>query len=74
MSWLEDTHLRDLDEDTAVEATCLACLHVWILTPTQLLLRVDHRDVRLDTRRGGRQSRLPATGLPPRRRPADAPA
>ncbi len=29
-------------------ATCLRCLHVWLQSPVQLLLKVDHRDVRLD--------------------------
>lgn len=48
MSWLTDTSLRDLDDGAVIEATCLACLHTWLLSPVQLLLRVDHRDVRLD--------------------------
>lgn len=45
MSWLDDTRLRDLDDSSAVEATCLLCGHTWIETPIQLLLKVDHRDV-----------------------------
>lgn len=48
MSWQEDMALRDLGEDTIVEATCMRCLHVWQQTPLQLLLKVVHRDVRLD--------------------------
>lgn len=48
MSWLHDVSLRDLDEDQVLEATCIKCLHVWKQTPTQLLLKVVHRDVRLD--------------------------
>jgi len=48
VTWLEDTHLRDLDDDDLIEATCLRCLHVWLQSPVQLLLKVDHRDVRLD--------------------------
>ena len=45
MSWLDDTHLRDLDDDYVVEATCRACAHTWRQSPIQLLLKVDHRDV-----------------------------
>ncbi len=48
MSWLTDTHLRDLDEGRVIEATCLKCSHTWRQSPVQLLLKVDHRDVRLD--------------------------
>ena len=48
MTWLDDTALRDLDDDVFIEATCLRCLHVWLQSPVQLLLKVDHRDVRLD--------------------------
>ncbi|MEN6536052.1 MAG: hypothetical protein ABFD60_14990 [Bryobacteraceae bacterium] len=45
MSWLDDTRLRDLDDTTLIEATCLRCGHAWLQTPVQLLLKVDHRDV-----------------------------
>lgn len=45
MSWLDDTRLRDLDDTTLIEATCLRCGHTWLQTPVQLLLKVDHRDV-----------------------------
>ncbi len=48
MTWLEDTHLRDLDDSVLVEATCIRCLHTWLQSPVQLLLKVDHRDVHLD--------------------------
>ncbi len=48
MTWLEDTALRDLDETAVIETTCIRCLHVWLQTPLQLLLKVMHRDVRLD--------------------------
>ncbi|HEY8191788.1 MAG TPA: hypothetical protein VIG74_05130, partial [Alphaproteobacteria bacterium] len=48
MSWQEDTALRDLDDSTIVEATCMRCLHVWLQSPLQLLLKVVHRDVRMD--------------------------
>jgi hypothetical protein len=48
VSWLEDMSLRDLDESVMVETTCLRCTYVWWQTPTQLLLKVIHRDVRLD--------------------------
>ena len=45
MSWREDTRLRDLDDTSIIEATCLRCGHSWMQTPVQLLLKVDHRDV-----------------------------
>lgn len=48
MTWLEDTALRDLDDTALIEATCMRCLHVWLQSPLQLLLKVVHRDVRLD--------------------------
>lgn len=48
MSWLCDTQLRDLSDEEAIEATCLRCRHVWVQSPVELLLRVDHRDVYLD--------------------------
>ena len=48
MTWLEDTALRDLDENVLIEATCMRCLHVWIQSPVQLLIKVLHRDVYLD--------------------------
>ena len=47
MTWLEDMSLRDLDDTTVIEATCMKCLHMWMQSPTQLLLKVVHRDVRL---------------------------
>jgi hypothetical protein len=48
VTWLEDLALRDLDDSVLIEATCLRCLHAWLQSPVQLLLKVDHRDVRLD--------------------------
>lgn len=48
MGWQDDMALRDLDETMLVEATCLKCLHTWLESPTQLLLKVLHRDVKLD--------------------------
>jgi len=48
VSWQEDTALRDLDESTIIEATCIRCLHVWLQSPLQLLLKVLHRDVKMD--------------------------
>ena len=48
MTWLEDMALRDLDDTVMIEATCMRCLHVWSQSPLQLLLKVVHRDVRLD--------------------------
>jgi hypothetical protein len=48
VTWLEDTALRDLDDAVIIEATCLRCLHVWLQSPVQLLIKVDHRDVHLD--------------------------
>ena len=46
--WLQDVSLRDLDDAVLIEATCLRCLREWIQSPVQLLLKVDHRDIRLD--------------------------
>jgi hypothetical protein len=48
VSWLEDISLRDLDDSSVIEATCLRCTHMWLQSPTQLLLQVVHRDVKLD--------------------------
>jgi hypothetical protein len=48
VTWLEDTKLRDLDDSVLIEATCFRCLHVWLQSPVQLLIKVDHRDVHLD--------------------------
>ncbi len=48
MTWLEDTSLRDLDETTVIEATCMRCLYMWMQSPVQLLIKVDHRNVYLD--------------------------
>ncbi len=48
MNWQNDTALRDLDDSVLLEATCLRCLHVWLQSPVQLLIKVDHRDVHLD--------------------------
>jgi hypothetical protein len=48
VTWLEDTSLRDLDDSVVIEATCIRCLHTWLQSPVQLLMKVDHRDVRLD--------------------------
>jgi len=48
VTWLEDMSLRDLDEGVVIEATCIRCLHVWLQSPIQLLLKVVHRDVRMD--------------------------
>lgn len=45
MSWQEDMKLRDLDDSTVIEATCMRCLHTWLQSPVQLLIKVDHRDV-----------------------------
>ena len=48
MTWLQDVSLRDLDDTAFIEATCVRCLYVWVQSPVQLLLKVDHRDIRLD--------------------------
>lgn len=47
MTWLDDMTLRDLDETVLIEATCIRCLHIWLQSPTALLLKVMHRDVRM---------------------------
>lgn len=48
MSWKHDMSLRDLDEDQTLDCTCLKCQHNWKENATRLLLKVDHRDVKLD--------------------------
>ena len=48
MSWLHDTALRDLEDGVMIECTCIRCLHTWLQSPTALLLKVLHRDVKLD--------------------------
>ena len=48
MGWREETTLRDLDDSVLIEATCIRCLHTWLQSPVELLLKVDHRDVHLD--------------------------
>lgn len=48
MTWLEDTALRDLDDSVVIESTCIRCLHTWLQSPVQLLIKVDHRNVYLD--------------------------
>lgn len=48
MTWLEDMYLRDLDDTALLEATCMRCLHVWLQSPVQLLIKVEHRNVCLD--------------------------
>lgn len=48
MTWQEETALRDVEEGAVIESTCIRCLHVWLQSPLQLLLKVDHRDVYLD--------------------------
>ena len=48
MTWLADVSLRDLDDETLLEASCMRCLHVWLQSPVHLLIKVAHRDVRLD--------------------------
>lgn len=45
MSWQDDMRLRDLDDSTLIEATCMRCLYMWLQSPVQLLIKVDHRDV-----------------------------
>jgi GR25 family glycosyltransferase involved in LPS biosynthesis len=48
VTWQEDIALRDLEDDVLIEATCMRCLHTWLQSPMQLLLKVLHRDVKLD--------------------------
>jgi len=47
VSWLDDTRLRDLGDKHIVEAMCLKCGFSWRQTPVELLLKVDHRDVKM---------------------------
>jgi hypothetical protein len=48
VTWQHDMRLRDLDDSTVIEATCLRCLYMWLQSPLQLLIKVCHRDVRMD--------------------------
>lgn len=48
MSWLEEMQLRDVPENRALEITCIRCRYIWIEHPTEILIRVQHRDVYLD--------------------------
>ncbi len=48
MTWRDDTRLRDVEGTAIIEATCIRCLHTWLQSPLQLLLKVDHRDVTLE--------------------------
>lgn len=48
MTWQSEMQLRDVPEARALELTCLKCLYTWIEEPTQILIRVQHRDVYLD--------------------------
>ena len=48
MTWQEDTALRDLDDTTVIESTCIRCLHTWLQSPVQLQIKVDHKNVYLD--------------------------
>lgn len=47
MSFLDEIALRDLDDSELIEATCIRCTHIWVQSPVQLLLKVDHRDITL---------------------------
>jgi hypothetical protein len=51
VSWLADTSQRDLDDAVVIEATCARCLHVWLQSPVQLLVKVSHRDLRAESAR-----------------------
>ena len=33
MSWLDELRLRDIDDESIIEATCLSCGHTWKQTP-----------------------------------------
>lgn len=48
MSWLSDVSLKDLDHSQSLEATCIRCLHAWLQSPMELLIKVGHRNVYLD--------------------------
>jgi len=45
---MEDTALRDLDDTTVIESTCMRCLYCWLQSPVQLQIKVDHKNVYLD--------------------------
>ena len=40
--------LNDLEDYQYLECVCLRCQHMWIQTPLELLLKVNHRHVYLD--------------------------
>ena len=63
MTWLEDMALRDLDDSAVIEATCQRCLHMWLQSPIQLLLKVIHQDVKLDEVAKILPVRSPAVGM-----------
>lgn len=48
MTYLEDTKLRDLEDNVLLELKCIRCTFTWLENPVQVSLRADHRDVRLD--------------------------
>ena len=48
MGWQSEMQLRDIPEGRALELTCLRCRYIWVENPTQILIRVQHRDVYLD--------------------------
>lgn len=45
---MEDTSLLDLDDSVRIEMACLRFGYEKLYGVTALLLRVDHRDIRLD--------------------------
>ncbi len=48
MTWQSEMQLRDVPEGRALELTCLRCRYIWVEDATQILIRVQHRDVYLD--------------------------
>jgi len=47
MTWRDDMFLRDLDDDTVIEATCVKCRKTWRQSALQLRLKTQHGNMRL---------------------------
>jgi hypothetical protein len=41
-------YLRDRDDVSLLASICMRCIYAWIQCPVQLLIKVKHRNIRLD--------------------------
>ena len=48
MTWKTDLHLADLDESTQIECTCKACGHTHYEDSSELMERVEFKQLYLD--------------------------